>query len=193
MDYKFLITRVPFIIFHPVKAWDKISAETSEIKYLRNNYLFPLIVIVALASFFGSLFITNSHLPVTYSLFEFLKFIILSLFVVFLSSLTLKEMTYALDLGRNFNVSFTIIVYSLTPLFLCLIISQIFDSLVFMDILALYGLYIFWTGSEKLLTPAEHKKMPMTIATAVVVIGYYIAAAWFLNQLSDRIYYRIIA
>ena len=42
-----------------------------------------------------------------------------------------------------------------------------------------------------MLNPAEHKKMPMLIATFVAVTGFYLAAAWILNQLIDRIYYSV--
>jgi hypothetical protein len=193
MDYKFLLKRLPFIIFHPVKAWGKICYETFPVRDLRNYFLFPLIILVTLFAFTGSLFFINSHLSFVYSVFVGLKFIILLLFVVYASAVTHKEITYALDLGRNFDVSFKIIVYSMTPFFLCLVVSLLFDSLIFINFLALYCLYIFWIGSEKMLNPSEHKKMPMLIATLVVMAGYYISAAWILTQVIDRLYYAYFA
>ena len=193
MDYKFLLKRLPYIIFHPVKAWETIYSETRTVKDTRNSFLFPLIILVALAAFLGSLLFTNSQLSFVYSIFVAIKFIILLLVVVYASAVTHKEITYPLDLGRNFNVSFKIIVYSLTPLFLCLVVSSLFESLVFIDILALYGLYIFWAGCEKMLNPPEPKKMPMLSATFVAVTGFYLAAAWILSQLIDRIYYSVFA
>jgi hypothetical protein len=189
MDYKFLLKRLPFIIFHPAKAWEKIHSETFSLREIRNFYLYPLILLVSIFAFTGSLFFTNTHLSVVYSLFVAIKFILLLLFVVYGTAAIHKEITYPLDLGRNFNISFKIIVYSLTPLFLCMFLSQLFDSLVFVNILALYGLYLFWVGSEKMLNPPEHKKMPMVIATLVVIAGLYIAGSWIINQLIDRIYY----
>lgn len=193
MNYKFFLKRLPLIILHPGKSWGKISSETLTTRELRNYYLFPFIILVASAAFLGSLLFTNSHLSFVYSLFVGMKFILLLLFVVYASAVTLKEITYALDLGRRFDVSFSLMVYSLTPLFLCLIISLMFDSLIFINILALYGLYIFWAGSEKILNPPDHKRMPMIIATTVVVIGYYVASVVVLNQIIDRFFYKFFA
>jgi hypothetical protein len=193
LDYKFLLKRLPFVIFHPIKAWGKIYSEEIPVKDIKNFYLFPLIIIVALFTFIGSLFFINSHLSIVYSVLIALKFVILLLFVAYASAVTHKEITYALDLGRKFDISFKIIVYSMTPFFLCLMVGNLFDSLVFINVLALYGLYIFWVGSEKMLNPPEHKKIPMLITTLLVITGYYVFAEWILAQLIDRMYYAYFA
>jgi hypothetical protein len=189
MDYKFFLIRLPFIILHPSKAWGKIASETRPVKDIRNSFLFPLIIMVAIFAFLGSLLFTNSQLPFIYSVFVGIKLFALLFLVVYVSAIIHKEITYALDLGRDFAVSFKIIVYSLSPLFLCLMISHLFESLIFVNILALYGLYIFWTGSERILNPPEHKKMPMLIATSLTVIALYISFSWILTQIMDRIFY----
>jgi hypothetical protein len=105
----------------------------------------------------------------------------------------LGEITKPLDLGKNFSVSFRLIVYSLTPLFLCQIVSQLFESLIFVNILALYGMYIFWTGAEKMLNPPDYKKMPLLITIFVVITGFFFAGNWVLTSLTDRIYYLFFA
>jgi len=96
-------------------------------------------------------------------------------------------------MGRNFTVSFKIIAYSLTPLLLCLVLNLLFESLFFINILAFYGLYIFYTGAEKMLNPPEHKKIPMLIAVSVTVIVLFIAANWILTRIIDRIYFTFLA
>jgi hypothetical protein len=193
MDYKFFLIRLPFIILHPSKAWGKIASETRPVKDIRNSFLFPLIIMVAIFVFFGSLLFTNSHLSFLYSVFVGIKLFVLLFLVVYVSAIIHKEITYALDLGRDFAVSFKIIVYSLSPLFICLMISHLFESLIFVNILALYGLYIFWIGSERILNPPEHKKMPMLIATTLTVIALYIGFSWILTQIMDRIFYAFFA
>jgi hypothetical protein len=94
-----------------------------------------------------------------------------------------------LDLGREFNLSFSLIVYSITPFLLCQLLSRIFDSLLFVNIIGLYGLYIFWTGTEKLLAPPQYKKMPLLIAAAISLTGIYIVANLILTMLTDRVFY----
>lgn len=193
MDYKFLLQNLFLIIFRPTKAWNTIHSEDRSAKDTRNSFLLPMIILVTLASFFGSLLLTRAQLSVVYSIFTGFKYFIILLFVACTSAFIHKEMTYALDLGRDFSVSFRLIVYSLTPLFICLAVSSLFESLIFVDILALYGLYILWEGSKIMLNPPQHKKMPLLIATAVIVAELYVAASIVMNQVVDRIYFSYFA
>ena len=141
----------------------------------------------------GSYFLANKQLSFIYSLLEGLKYFILLLAVVYSSAVILKEMTYALDLGRDFSVAFKLIVYALTPLFVCLVVSCLFESMIFVVILALYGLLIFWEGVIKKLNPPDHKKMPLLIATAITVTGLYISFSMVLNLVIDRVFYAFFA
>jgi hypothetical protein len=188
MDYKFLLQRFIQILFHPAKAWESISSENRPLKDTRNSFLLPLVTLVTISAFIGSFFLVNSQLSFIYSLFTALKYFILLFAAIYFSALILKEITYALDLGRDFSVAFKLIAYSLTPLYICLVISSLFESLVFILIIALFGLYIFWEGEIKMLNPPEHKKMPLLIAATITVVGTYIAFSVILNQIVDRFY-----
>jgi hypothetical protein len=189
MDYRFLYNRIKYIILNPPKAWGVIHEENRPIRDVRNSFFIPLVILVAISSFLGSIIFTNSTLSPVYSVIAALKFLILHLVVVFTSALIFGEITLALDLGKDYTVSFKILAYSLAPLLICQIISHLFESLIFVNILSLYGLYIFWIGSEKMLNPPEHKKMPLLIATFVVVAGFYIAGLILLTSISDRVYF----
>jgi hypothetical protein len=189
MDYKFLLRRIRYIILNPAKAWDSIYSEEKAIKDVRGSFFLPLIIAVAVAAFLGSVIFTNTGLSVIYSLLFGIKYFALLYLVTYASSVILKEITYALDLGRDFNHSFKLITYSIAPFLFCQIVSNIFESFIFVNILSLYGLYIFWTGSEKILNPPEHKKMPMLIATSITFIGLFIAINFFLTMIIDKFYY----
>lgn len=193
MDYKFLLQKFIQFLFNPAKAWDSISSENRPLKDSRNSFLLPLTSLVAVSAMAGSYFLANKQLSFIYSLLEGLKYFILLLAVAYSSAVVLKEMTYALDLGRDFSVAFKLIVYSLTPLYVCLVVSCLFESMVFVDILALYGLFIFWEGAIKMLNPPEYKKMPLLIATTITITGLYIAFSVVLNLVIDRVYYAFFA
>lgn len=188
MDYRFFLKRLINIIFHPENEWVRVATENRTSSYLRNNYLLPLILLVSISAITGSLIFINTELTPVYSLFIGLRSFLLLLVTVYASSIILGEITFPLDLGKDFNISFRLIVYSITPFLLCEIISSIFESLLFLDILGLYGLYIFWTGAEKILTPPDYKKLPMLIATVVSVVGIYILSDLILKMLTDKIY-----
>jgi hypothetical protein len=189
MDFRFLYNRIKYIVLNPSKAWSVIHDENRPVRDVRNSFFIPLAVIVAMCSFLGSIIFTNSTLSPVYSLIIALKFLILHLLVVFTSAVIFGEITKALDLGKNYTVSFKIIAYSVSPLLICQMISHLFESLIFVNILSLYGLYIFWVGTEKMLNPPEHKKMPMLVATFVVVAGLYIAGTILLTSIADKIYF----
>lgn len=193
MDYKFFYQSLINIVFTPVKAWEIIAEENRPVKDLRNNFLYPLIILVTLASFLGSLIFTNKTLPIAYSVITGVKYFVLFLVVTFSSALVLGEITKPLDLGKSFTISFRLIVYSLTPFFFCQVISHLFESLIFVNVLSLYGLYIFWTGAEKMLNPPDYKKMPMLIAFFVVVTGIFFAGNYVLSAIGNRLFFTFFA
>jgi hypothetical protein len=193
MDFKFLYHRIKYIILNPAKAWNYIFEENRPLKDPRNSFLFPLVILITLSAFLGSIIFTNATLSPVYSVFIALKYLILNLFVVYASAVVFSEITKALDLGKDFTVSFKMMVYSLAPFFICQIVSNLFESLIFVDILALYGLYIFWVGAVKMLNPPEHKKMPMLVATFIVITGFFISGSIVLSAIIDRFFFKYFA
>jgi len=193
MDYKFFLSGLRNIIISPVKAWETIDSENRPLKIIRESFLFPLLIIVTVSAIAGSLLFINTELSLLYSLFIGIKWFLALLITIYLTSFILGEITFPLDLGKDFSLSFRLIVYSITPFLLCLILSRLFESLLFINVIGLYGLYIFWTGSEKLLTPPYYKKMPLLIATTITLAAIYIITSILLNMLTDRIYFAFFA
>jgi len=193
MDYKFLYHRIKYIILDPVKAWDEIHSDNRPIKDVRNSFFFPLITLVAIAAFIGSVIFANTGLSVIYSILVGIKYFLLLCLVIYATAFIFREITYAMDMGRDFTISFKMIVYSIAPFLICQMVSRIFESFIFINILALYGLYIFWIGAEKMLNPPEHKKMPMLIAATLTIIGLYIAANFFLTMIIEKFYFAIFS
>jgi hypothetical protein len=193
MNYKFFLSGLKSIIFSPVKAWNTIDSENKSVKFIRDNYLFPLIIFVTISAIAGSLLFINTELSPVYSIFMGIKWFLTIFITIYLTAFILGEITFPLDLGKNFQVSFRLIVYSITPFLLCLILSRLFESLLFVNVIGLYGLYVFWTGSEKLLTPPHYKKMPLLIATTITLSVIYILTSILLNMLTERLYYAFFA
>jgi len=193
MGYKFFFHGIKNIILNPVKAWEAIDSENRPVKLVRNSFFFPLIILVSVSAFVGSLIFTNAELSPVYSIFVGIKCFGLLFFTIYATAFIFSEITYPLDLGKDFSVSFKIIVYSTAPFLMCQILSRLFESLLFVNIIGLYGLYIFWTGVEKMLTPSQYKKMPMLIATTVTLAGIYIATNLLLTLLIDRVYFAYFA
>ena len=82
---------------------------------------------------------------------------------------------------------------TLSPIFLSLTVSRLFESLLFINVLGLYGLYIFWTGMEIMINPPEHKKLPMIIATVISMIIIFGLLQVILSRLTEAVYFNIFA
>jgi hypothetical protein len=189
MANKFFLIVVKDIISNPVKTWESIDSDNKPVRVIRNTFLFPLIALVSVSAIAGSLIFTDSQLSPIYSLFTGIKCFILLYITIYASAYVLKEITYPLDLGRNFDVSFRLLVFSAVPLLLCQLFSRLFESLLFVNVISLFGLYIFWTGIERLLTPPVHKKIPLLIATFITFTAIFIGTDLLLSKLIDKIYY----
>lgn len=177
------------IMINPIKTWESIDSENRPVNVITSHFLFPLIFLVSVSAFAGSVVYANSQLSPVFSVFEGLKCFILFYITIYATSFILKEITYPLDLGRSFGVSFRLISYSVVPLLLCQILSRFFESFLFVNAVALFGLYIFWTGTEKLLTPPAYKKIPLLIATFVTFASIFFATDFLFTKLILKIYY----
>jgi len=193
MNHKFFLQGIKNIIFSPVKHWETIASENTPARLIRNSFFFPLIILVSVSAFIGSLLFTNTELSPVYSILVSIKCFGLLFFTVYATAFIFSEITYPLDLGKDFNISFRIVVFSIVPFLLCQILSRLFESLLFVNIIGFYGLYIFWIGAEKMLTPPQYKKMPLLIATVITISGIYIATNLFLTMIMDRFYFAIFA
>jgi hypothetical protein len=189
MDFRFLYHRIRYIILNPTIAWEAIHKENRPIKFVRGSFFFPLIIFVAVCTFIGSMFLINTTLEPMYSVMVCIQTFLVLYLGVYGTSFILTEITKALDLGKDFLVSFKLVVYSMAPVFICLSISKIFESLLFVNLLGLYGLYIFWIGMEKLINPPEHKKLPMLIATVVTVAIVFGLLQLFFSRGMEKIYF----
>jgi hypothetical protein len=193
MADKFFLIMVKDIIANPIKTWESIDSDNKSVRVIRNTFLFPLIALVSFSAIAGSLIFTHSHLSPIYSLLTGIKCFVLFYITVFASAYVLKEITYPLDLGRNFAVSFRLVVYSAVPLLICQFFSRLFESLLFVNIMSLFGLYIFWTGIERMLTPPAQKKIPLLIATVITFATIFIGTDFLFTKVIDKIYYIFFA
>jgi hypothetical protein len=193
MNFSFFLNGIKNIVFAPAKFWETVISGHPSGGFIRNSFFIPLVVLVAMSAFFGSLLFANAELPASYSVLLSLKCITVIFTAVYATSYLLGEITYPLDLGRNFSISFMLVVFSVTPFLMCQILSHMFESLLFVNIIGLYGLYIFWIGAEKILNPPQYKKMPLLIASTITFAGIYITTHLLLSMITDRVYYSFFA
>lgn len=188
-----LLFKVKDIITNPDMAWESIDSENRPAGTVRNTFMFPLLVLVSVSAFAGSFLFINPEMPMVYSVLTGLKCFFLFLISIYLTALALNEITYKLDLGKDFSISFRLVVFAAVPFLLCQIFSRFFESLLFINILSLYGLYIFWAGAEKLLNPPAHRRLPLMIAALISFTAIFVVTSLLLTKLTDMIFFSFFA
>lgn len=191
MNLNFFIAGIKYILFDPTDAWEKINIKQKPVTVIRNSLLLPLIILVTLASFTGSLLFTENNLLPVYSLFIGARTFLVLYCSVFLAARLLCEITYPLDLGRDYQMSYILISFSFVPFLVSSVVSGLFESFLFVNIIGLYGLYIFWAGVEKYLNPPQYKKLPLLIATAFATVFIYIVTNYIFKLILDKFYYAL--
>jgi len=193
MDFNFLVRSVKGIILDPLNVWDVIHAENKNASYFSRNLLFPLLILASVSAFLGSFFFTNTVLKASYSILTGVKYFALFFLVIYGTAFIFKEVTNTFGLSKDFSCSFKIIVCSVVPFLLCQIATSLFESFVFINILAFYGLYILWTGIEKLIEPPGRKKTLLMISASITFIALLFLTNWILTLVFDKLYFSIFA
>jgi hypothetical protein len=189
MYFKFLVNSIKKIFLNPLGAWEEIYSDNKTTGYIVKRLLFPIIILASVSAFLGPYLFSRTGLLKAFSLFAGIKYFILIYVVIYVTAIIFREITNALGLDKDFGLSFKLIAYSSLPLLICQIVSRLFESFIFVNILSLFGLYIFWTGMEKLLNPPEKRKIPLLAAATVTFIAVFFAANWLLSLISDKLYF----
>jgi len=193
MDLRFLYHRTKYFIINPGKAWEVVHREARPMKFVRGSFFMPLIILVSISAFLGSMFFINTTLKPMYSVLAAATTFLFLYLGVYASAFVVREITRALDLGHDFLTAFKLVAYPMAPIFLSLTISRLFESLLFINALGLYGLYILWIGMETMVNPPDHKKLPMMIAVVVSMLIVFLLLQVILSKLSEAVYFGIFA
>lgn len=193
MDFRFLYHRTKYFIINPGMAWEVVHREERPMKFVRGSFFMPLIILVSVSAFLGSMFFINTTLKPMYSVLAAITTFLFLYLGVYASAFIVREIMRALDLGHDFLVAFKLVAYSMAPIFLSLTVSRLFESLLFINVLGLYGLYIFWIGMETMINPPDHKKLPMLIATVVSMLIIFLLLQVILSKLTETVYFTIFA
>lgn len=134
MDLRFLYHRTKYFIINPGKAWEVVHREARPMKFIRGSYFLPLIILVSVSAFLGSMFFINTTLKPMYSVLTAITTFLFLYLGVYASAFTLREIMRAMDLGHDFLVAFAGGL-PMAPIFLSLTVSRLFESLLFINVL----------------------------------------------------------
>lgn len=180
MDFSKLIERVKGILLSPKTEWEKIAAETTDVKSLYVGYAMILAAIPAICGFIGSTVIGVS-LPivgtirtgVAAALVQLVLSYVLGLAVIYVVSLIVTALAPTFDGQKDPIQALKLIVYSSTPVWLAGVFSLV-PLLGVLGILAgLYGLYLLYIGLTPLMKNPQDKSIGYT---ALIIVCYIVLA-----------------
>jgi hypothetical protein len=193
MDLRYFLQGIRKIITNQAEYWEILQHDKASYSLIRNSMLLPFALLVALFGFTGSIIFTDTHLYPVYSVLYSIQCFLEITISVYIASILVVIISGPIGASVSFEKAFILIVLSLVPFFLCQIISKLFESFQFVNIMAMYGLNIFWNGSEKLVHPDERKKIYLLIAAFVAVISIYFISDLLLGLVVERIYFGYFA
>ena len=193
MDFKFLADTVRSIILSTLKEWDAIYNENKPYRLFSRSLFFPLVILASISAFLGAFLFTNTELTNFYSVIVGLRYFAVITIVVYATALALREMMKSFGYGNDFGIAFKLVCCSVVPLLLCQILSQLFESFIFVNILAFFGFYILYTGIERMLSPSESDRLKLMIGVPMIFFILFILTGRIITQITDKFYFSFFA
>jgi len=181
--------RARYIIFQPVRAWETIRKENRSVRTVQGSFLIPVLIMISLSAFVGSLIYNPSGLSILFPVIRALKQFLCFYLTVLLSSLTLNEISLAFVQSKDYSFNFKLVTYSFTPLFITVIITRFLPDLALLNLLSLYGAYIIYTGLNTIENISRRAFLRYFIVALLIVIVFYLALSWLIRSLLEGIYF----
>jgi hypothetical protein len=170
------------LILNPKKFWKQQKHDNGVHYKLIAVYFFPLLLCVTLAVFIGE-FLRSNNLYAGFALLKSLRKIILFTSYYFLSVFFTNELMKIFGAEKNKQVARKLIVFSLTPFLLVSIITGLFPFLYVLDVIFLYGFYIFWIGAGELVALPESKLYKYIVVNITVCFTLFSFLSVFFSKL----------
>lgn len=171
---KNLFSRCIGIIASPKEEWIKIKEEDGSFFQLIANFLFPLLILTAVASMIGSYFqMTGNGFATNILIISGLSPFLSILISILMSILAINPMIRTFGGTPNVNQAAKLVVYSFVPGILVAIIFGMIPWFYILGLFFLYSFYIFFHGTPVMLNiPQERQSNFSALSSATILIIY---------------------
>lgn len=185
-----VVDRAKNILIQPRTEWHVIETEPSDLKSLYLEYLAILAAIPAVASFLSFLFFAGpfgTRMGVGSALAAGITQYVLSLVMVLAVAFIADVLAPSFDGRKDFNRALKLTGYSVTAAW----IAGIFVIIpgvgwLIMLIGTLYSLYLFFLGTQVMMSVPEQKAIGYTVVVVVVAIIVSFLVSLFQNAMLGR-------
>ncbi|MEE4114586.1 MAG: hypothetical protein V2I37_00340 [Marinilabiliaceae bacterium] len=193
MDFKLLYRRIVQLITRPVIFWSLVKDEQRSIRDVRRSVVFPVLFLIAIASFIGTYRYTYNTLSVVYPLLKAVEYFLIFFLTIELVSILLNEISGFMVRTRLNDLNYKLIVYSLLPFMLLMVMTKLFSSLLFFNLLGFYGMYLLWRGVDILIGGEYSFRVRFFILFSSCILVFYLGIRWIIIELTEGFYLFIFA
>ncbi|MDX8341025.1 Yip1 family protein [Draconibacterium sp. IB214405] len=188
MEFSFSkhINEIKLLIVKPAEFWEE-QKETENSDKLWLSYLLPIVLAVALSVFIGEFF-RRTDFFIQYPLVKAFGKVVLFVLQYFVSVFFTTALMKTFGAEKKIDVARKLVVYSMTPMLLVALVTNLFQFLYILDILGMYSFYLFWVGAKKLLTFPNNKEQSYILITIVVNFFVFSFLNVFLSELLKAFY-----
>ncbi len=189
MNFAFstIVNQAKEIIFNPRSFWMSKKESSENLAKLFGSYLLPLFMAVSLAVFLGEFF-RSSHFYMGFAVLKALRKLMLFGLTYFISVYFTTTLMKTFGAEKRVDIAQQLVAYSLTPFLIISMVTGLFPFLYVLDILGVYGFYIFWIGASELLVLPEQKRDSYIILTIVVNFFIFSFLSIILSKLLEFYY-----
>jgi hypothetical protein len=174
-----IVDRVKGIILNPKKEWEVISQENTSSATLLITYLFPLVLIPAIASLIGYGLIGYrvafiGHIAgFSWGIKWAVIMLVNMILGVYLTAFIIDFLAPNFGAVKNFNNAFSLVVHSYTPMMVAGILYLLPSLGTLAALAGLYGLYILYLGLKPMMKSPDDKTTTYFVVSLIVMIVVY--------------------
>ncbi len=174
-----LINRVKEIVLQPKKAWESIKTEETTVSEILKNYVLPLALIPAVASFIGYGFI-GVRVPfvghmnsIEWGLSQAITSFVSMFLGILVSGWVISWLAPKFNTTLSLNDAVKLVAYSYTPALLGGIFNLIPTLAILAALAGLYSLYVLYLGFKPITNVSEEKTTSYFVVSLVVIVAIY--------------------
>jgi hypothetical protein len=175
-------SKVQMVLLKTGEFWQREKVAPTGSRYLIAWYFFPLVLLAGVAEFMGKM-LWSSGFYLLYPLLRSLREIILYLLLYLISVFISNQLIKAFGGKKNLPAIKRIIAFSLAPVILVSILTNLFPFLYVLDILGFYSFFIFLSGVETMLEFPGRKHIKYILITLFANFFVYSFLTIFLSRL----------
>ncbi len=191
MDFALLYKRLVMLVTRPARFWIQVKDEAIPSSEVRRSFLTPILILVSLASFAGTYLFSYNSLSIIYPLLKGLEYFLIFFITIELVVFFLSEIVGYLLKVRITGELYKLVVYSLAPFMLLMIITRLFSSLLFLNMLGFYGLVILWMGVDIIVGGDNLFRIRLTSLISLAIVVFYLGIRWIVSALAEGLYFAI--